>query len=98
MQHTTDTSERVSNIAAPEQSVGMSQAALDNLASARELSDLLERAGTLAASMGVSLDTWMKDAWTAYVDARPGLREHIADMQLLAQLNELRQSGKLGQA
>jgi hypothetical protein len=40
----------------------------------------------------------MKDAWSAYVDAQPGLREHIADMQLLAQLTELRQTGKIGQA
>ena len=63
-----------------------------------ELATLLSRAGALAASMGISLDAWMKDAWSAYVDARPGLREHLEDMQLIAQLNELRQNGRIGQA
>ena len=59
---------------------------------------LLNRAGALAVGMGIDLDTWMKTAWSAYVDARPGLREHLEDMQLIAQLSTLRQNGRMGQA
>ncbi len=78
--------------------VGVADATLDAPSPARELSALLSRAGALAASLGISLDAWMKDAWNSYVDAQPGLREHIEDMQLLAQLNQLRQSGRISQA
>ncbi len=98
MQQTHNTDEISPSGAAPTQFGGTVEAALDAMNSAGELSALLARAGKLAASMGVNLDTWMKEAWSAYVDAQPGLREHIEDMQLLAQLSALRESGKMAQS
>jgi len=98
MQETSNTNEELSKITVPAQNAIAAGAALDAVSSAQELSALLERAGALAASLGVELDAWMKAAWSAYVDARPGLREHLEDMQLLAQLMALRQSGRIGQA
>jgi len=91
MQHTANTTEQLLDTTIPAQVIAMAD-------TAREMSVLLGRAAGLAASMGIELDAWMKDAWSAYVDARPGLREHIEDMQLIAQLTALRQRGQLGQA
>lgn len=98
MQQTHDTEELSPVGAAPTQFGGTVEAALDAMSSAGELTELLARAGTLAASMGVNLDSWMKQAWSAYVDAQPGLREHIEEMQLVAQLNALRESGRIAQS
>jgi hypothetical protein len=60
--------------------------------------ELLARAANLAAEHGVDLDDWMKNAWSAYVEARPGLRAHLEEMHLLAQLDELRKDGRMGEA
>lgn len=98
MQQTPESDEKLLKIATPAPIGGAADAMPAAVAPARELATLLSRAGALAASMGISLDAWMKDAWSAYVDARPGLREHLEDMQLIAQLNELRQNGRIGQA
>lgn len=51
-----------------------------------------------AAADGCDLDTFMKAAWHAYLDARPGLRDHLEARALTAQLRELRARGRLGQA
>jgi len=40
----------------------------------------------------------MKGAWSAYIDARPGLREQLEEMQLKNQLDELRKAGRIGEA
>jgi hypothetical protein len=89
-----NTNEEFTQSTTPGQKVG----AGESVSPARELSSLLSRAGEIAASMGMELDTWMRAAWSAYVDAKPGLREHLEDMHLLAELEALRQSGKIGQA
>lgn len=96
MQQTPNTNDEFTQSTAPAQ-----KAAAENpetLSPAGELSALLGRAGNLAASTGLDLDAWMRAAWNAYVDARPGLREHLADMQLLQDLEALRQNGRIGQA
>lgn len=98
MQQTHNTDEKAPMGAAEAQFGGTVEEALDAMNSAGELSELLARAGALAASLGVNMDNWMKEAWSAYVDAQPGLREHIEDMQLIAQLNSLRESGKIAQS
>src|SRR3990167_8150614 len=97
MQHTHDTDEEFTETTTPGQVAGVADAASD-MSPAPELTALLNSAAALAAATGVDLDTWMKEAWGAYVDARPGLREHIEDMQLIAQITALRQSGRIGQA
>ena len=63
-----------------------------------EVSDLLARAAGLCAEQGADLDAFMKGAWSAYMAARPGLREHLEEMQLRTQLDQLRSAGKLGRA
>jgi hypothetical protein len=50
------------------------------------------------AGPDVSVDDFMQLAWEAFVSARPGLRERIADAQLIAQIRDLRQQGRVGQA
>jgi len=98
MQHTPNTNEELAKVPTSAQVVGGPDAVAETMSPARELSTLLERAAAVAASMGVDLDNWMKAAWSAYVDARPGLREHLEDMQLIAQLEALRKTGRIGQA
>jgi hypothetical protein len=60
--------------------------------------ELLVAAAEAAAQAGVDLDAFMSNAWGAFMEARPGLREQIEHIQLLAQLETLRQAGRLGQA
>jgi hypothetical protein len=60
--------------------------------------ELLAAAAEAAARAGTELDVFMSAAWSAFMAARPGLREQIEQIQLLNQLETLRQAGKLGQA
>ena len=64
----------------------------------QELSEVLGRAAALGAEHDVDLDAFMRGAWQAYVDARPGMREHLEEAALRGQLELLRQSGRIGQA
>ena len=57
--------------------------------------DLLDEA---AAVCDVEVDVFVRNAWTAYLDARPGMREQLEEAQLRAQLDELRKTGKIAQA
>jgi hypothetical protein len=63
-----------------------------------EVSQLLSRAAQLCVEHGLDLESFMKGAWTAYVESRPGMREQLEEMQLLEQLSELRKLGRLGEA
>jgi hypothetical protein len=42
---------------------------------------------------GYDLDSFMKAAWTAYVDSRPGLREELEEKRVIAGLVEMRKRG-----
>ena len=57
--------------------------------------DLLDEA---AVGCDVEVDAFVRGAWAAYVDARPGMRERLEEAQLRAQLDELRKSGQIAQA
>ncbi|MBE7453970.1 MAG: hypothetical protein HS111_35530 [Kofleriaceae bacterium] len=57
--------------------------------------DILAQA---AGAAEVDLDAFMHAAWTAYVDARPGLRQHLEEMKLHLQLEALREQGQMPQA
>jgi len=59
---------------------------------------LLSQAAALCVQNGVDLDAFMNGAWSAYLEARPGMRDHIEEMQLRGQLDELRKIGRLGSA
>lgn len=60
--------------------------------------DLLTRAASLCVEHGLDVDTFLTGAWSAYVEARPGLREYLEELQLRNQIDELRKQGRLGEA
>jgi len=63
-----------------------------------EVGDLLAQAAILCIAHGLDVDTFMKGAWSAYVEARPGLKDYIEEMQLRGQLDEMRKNGRMGEA
>ena len=63
-----------------------------------EVGDLLAQAAILCVQHGLDVDTFMKGAWSAYVEARPGMRDYLEEMQLRNQLDELRKLGRVGEA
>lgn len=63
-----------------------------------QLDELLAQAAELGARYGVDADAFMQGAWSAYIDARPGLREQLEEMQLKNQLEELRKTGRIAEA
>jgi hypothetical protein len=63
-----------------------------------EADELLARAAALCVEHGIELDAWMRKAWSAYVEARPGYREFLEETQLREQLKQLREAGRVGQA
>lgn len=69
-----------------------------NQAWQQEVVALLARAAGICVENGLDVDAFMKGAWSAYVDTCSGLREHLEEMQLRAQLDELRRLGRLGEA
>ncbi|MDQ3368946.1 MAG: hypothetical protein M3680_26270 [Myxococcota bacterium] len=63
-----------------------------------EVGDLLAQAAILCVQHGLDVDTFLKGAWSAYVEARPGLRAYIEELQLRNQLDEIRKLGRMGEA
>jgi hypothetical protein len=80
-----------SDQATAEASAGVTQAEV-------EARSALERAAELAVALGVNLDTFMGAAYAAFLRANPGLRRDIEDVQLLAQVRELRRKGGVPEA
>jgi len=63
-----------------------------------EVGNLLTQAAELCVQHGLDVDAFLTGAWSAYIEARPGLREYLEELQLRAQLDELRKTGRLGEA
>lgn len=63
-----------------------------------EVGELLAQAAMLCVEHGLDADAFLRGAWSAYVQARPGLRDYLEELQLRAQLDALRESGRMGQA
>lgn len=63
-----------------------------------ELTALLASAAELAAEQGITTEQFMTAAWSACLDARPGLREELADKELRSRLRKLRKQGLIGTA
>jgi hypothetical protein len=59
---------------------------------------VLRDAAQLAADQGRGLEAFMNAAYKAFLDANPEVREQLADAQVLAELQALRQAGKVGLA
>jgi len=60
-----------------------------------EVSELLARAAELCVEHEVAVDPFVRGAYSAYIDAHPGLREELADRELQRQLDEMRKQGRL---
>lgn len=63
-----------------------------------EVGGLLAAAAALCVEHGLDVDTFMHGAWDAYVEARPGMRDYLEELQLRSQLDELRRLGRMGEA
>ena len=63
-----------------------------------EVGQFLTQAAELCVEHGVDLESFMKGAWSAYLEARPGMRDYLEEMQLRDQLDEIRKLGHMGQA
>jgi hypothetical protein len=62
------------------------------------MGELLAAAAALGVENDMELEAWMRSAWTAYVEARPGYREFLEETHLRQQLEELREAGRVGRA
>ncbi len=63
-----------------------------------KVSELLTRAAELSAENTVELDQFIRGAYAAYLKARPGMREEMAERALNEQLDELRRTGRIALA
>ncbi|MBA3461582.1 MAG: hypothetical protein H0T46_16590 [Deltaproteobacteria bacterium] len=63
-----------------------------------EVGDLLAEAAGLCVEHGLDVESFMKGAWSAYVESRPGMKEYLEELQLRQQLDELRKVGRMGEA
>ena len=63
-----------------------------------EIEALLTRAAELSVEHDVDPGAFMRGAWAAYVESRPGLRAHLEELELKQQLEELRSHGQVGEA
>jgi hypothetical protein len=59
---------------------------------------LLEGAASASLTADVSLDDFMRAAWRAYTDARPGMRDALEVEAMRTRLDELRARGQLALA
>jgi hypothetical protein len=63
-----------------------------------EVSELLTRAAELCVENEVAMDPFVRGACSAYIEANPEMAEQIAERQLLAQIEQLRQRGRMPSA
>jgi len=63
-----------------------------------EVSELLARAARLCVDHDVDMDPFVRGAYSAYLEARPGMREWLEEQQLKAALDEMRRGGRIANA
>jgi hypothetical protein len=63
-----------------------------------EVSELLARAAKLSADNGGEMDPFVTGAADAYLEARPGMREYLEEMQLRETLQKMRERGRIATA
>jgi hypothetical protein len=63
-----------------------------------QVGQLLTQAAALCVEHDIDLDAFMKGAWSAYVESRPGMRDYLEEMQLREQLDEIRKTGRMAAA
>jgi hypothetical protein len=70
----------------------------ENSSWVREVSELLARAAQLCVEHDVEADPFVRGAYSAYLEARPGMREYLEELQLKQTLEELRKDGRIASA
>ena len=63
-----------------------------------DVGELLTRAAVICAQHDLDIDAFMRGAWHAYVESRPGFKQYLEDLQLRTQLDEIRKAGQMGKA
>lgn len=63
-----------------------------------QVSQMMTQAAALCIAHGIDIDTYMGGAWSAYVEARPGMRAQLEEAQLRVQIDELRKLGRMASA
>lgn len=63
-----------------------------------EVSELLARAAQLCVEHGVDVEPFVHGAYSAYVEARPGMREFLEELHLRAALEQMRDAGRIASA
>jgi hypothetical protein len=63
-----------------------------------ELVELLMRAAQLAVEEGLDHEDFMRGAWVSYIESRPDFRAKLIEMQVMAELDEMRRSGRVPDA
>jgi hypothetical protein len=63
-----------------------------------EVSDLLTRAAQLCVEHDVEMDPFVRGAASAYLEARPEMRELLEELQLKATLQAMRENGRIASA
>ncbi|HEX7839047.1 MAG TPA: hypothetical protein VF469_16325 [Kofleriaceae bacterium] len=63
-----------------------------------EVGRLLTQAAALCVQEGGDVDSFVRGAWSAYVEAQPGMRDYLEEMQLRDQLEEIRKLGRMAEA
>ena len=63
-----------------------------------EVSELLARAAQLCVEHDVEMDPFVRGAYSAYLEARPGMREYLEELQLKATLEQMRTAGRIASA
>ncbi|HEY5950505.1 MAG TPA: hypothetical protein VIV40_33670 [Kofleriaceae bacterium] len=63
-----------------------------------QVSELLARAARLCVDNNVDMDPFIRGAYSAYLEARPGMREYLEELQLKETLQAMREGGKIATA
>jgi hypothetical protein len=63
-----------------------------------EVVDLLRRAADITGTHGGLLDAFVEAAYGIYLERNPAVRERLEEAQLMAQVEDLRRAGRVGNA
>ena len=70
----------------------------ENKAWVDEVSELLARAAELCVEHDVDVDPFVRGAYSAYLEARPQMKEALEELHLKQQLEEMRKLGRIASA
>ena len=63
-----------------------------------DVGELLARAAQLSVENNVDVESFVRGAYSAYVETRPGMREYLEEMQLRQALEQMRSEGRIASA